>query len=90
MTGVQTCALPISGTILTVLTTILFLVLKIFDIVWVMTSGDFGTHIVASRMYEETFIFRNFGRGAALAVFLFIVVIPFMVRNVTQMKEARR
>ena len=80
----------VSGTILTVLTTILFLVLKIFDIVWVMTSGDFGTHIVASRMYEETFIFRNFGRGAALAVFLFIVVIPFMIRNVQQMKEQRR
>ncbi|MFP4425108.1 MAG: carbohydrate ABC transporter permease [Spirochaetaceae bacterium] len=80
----------VAGTILTVLTTILFLVLKIFDIVWVMTSGDFGTHIVASRMYEETFIFRNFGRGAALSVFLFVVVIPFMIRNVTQMKEARR
>lgn len=79
----------VQGTILTVLTTILFLVLKIFDIVWVMTSGDFGTHIVASRMYEETFIFRNFGRGSALAVFLFIIVIPFMVRNVRQMRENR-
>ncbi|MFP4331161.1 MAG: carbohydrate ABC transporter permease [Alkalispirochaetaceae bacterium] len=80
----------VSGTILTVLTTILFLVLKIFDIVWVMTSGDFGTHIVASRMYEETFIFRNFGRGAALSVFLFVVVVPVMIRNVTQMREKRK
>jgi len=79
----------VQGTILTVLTTILFLVLKIFDIVWVMTSGDFGTHIVASRMYEETFIFRNFGRGAALAVFLFIIIVPFMIRNVRQMRENR-
>lgn len=80
----------ISGTILTVWTTILFLVLKIFDIVYVMTSGRFDTGIVASRFYQEAFIFRNFGRGAALAVFLFVVVIPFMVQNVRSMQEKRR
>ncbi|MFP4067668.1 MAG: carbohydrate ABC transporter permease, partial [Spirochaetaceae bacterium] len=80
----------ISGTILTVWTTILFLVLKIFDIVYVMTSGRFETGIVASRFYEEAFVFRNFGRGAALAVFLFIVVIPFMIQNVRSMQERRR
>jgi alpha-glucoside transport system permease protein len=79
----------IGGTILTVLTTILFLVLKIFDIVWVMTSGDFGTHIVASRFYEETFVFRNFGRGSTLAVILLIFVVPFMIRNIRQMQENR-
>ena len=80
----------VSGTILTVTTTILFLVLKIFDIVWVMTSGDFDTGIVASRMYEEAFVFRNYGRGSALAVFLFIVVIPVMIRNIRNMREQRR
>jgi alpha-glucoside transport system permease protein len=80
----------VSGTILTVTTTILFLVLKIFDIVWVMTSGDFDTGIVASRMYEEAFIFRNYGRGSALAVFLFIVVVPVMIRNIRRMREQRR
>ena len=80
----------ISGTILTVGTTILFLVLKIFDIVYVMTSGRFGTGIVASRFYQEAFIFRNFGRGAALAIFLLIVVTPFMIQNVRSMREKRR
>jgi len=80
----------ISGSILTVTTTILFLVLKIFDIVYVMTSGRFGTGIVASRFYQEAFIFRNAGRGAALAIFLLIVVIPFMIRNVRSMREKRR
>jgi alpha-glucoside transport system permease protein len=80
----------VSGTILTVTTTILFLVLKIFDIVWVMTSGSFNTGIVASRMYEEAFVFRNFGRGSALAVFLFIIVIPVMIQNVRRMREQRR
>ncbi|MFW5685498.1 MAG: carbohydrate ABC transporter permease [Spirochaetota bacterium] len=80
----------VSGTILTVTTTILFLVLKIFDIVWVMTSGDFDTGIVASRMYEEAFVFRNYGRGSALAVLLFLVVIPLMIRNIKNMREKRR
>jgi len=80
----------ISGTILTVTTTILFLVLKIFDIVYVMTSGNFDTGIVASRLYKEAFIYRNFGQGSALAVFLLVVVVPFMIRNVTQMREQRR
>lgn len=79
----------VSGTILTVTTTILFLVLKIFDIVWVMTSGDFDTGIVASRMYEEAFVFRNYGRGSALAVFLLLVVIPVMIRNVSKMRQQR-
>jgi len=79
----------VKGTILVVMTTILFMVLKIFDVVYVTTSGQHGTHIVASRMYQEAFVYRNFGRGSALAVFLFVVVIPFMVRNVQHIREAR-
>ena len=77
----------ISGTILTVGTTIVFLVLKIFDVVYVMTSGQYGTNIVALRMYQEAFVQRNFGRGSALAVFLFVVVIPLMVQNARSMKQ---
>ncbi len=77
----------IAGTILTVGTTILFLVLKIFDVVYVMTSGQHGTNIVALRMYQEAFQFRNFGRGSALAVFLFVVVIPLLIQNVRSMRE---
>ncbi len=79
----------IQGTILTVLTTIVFLVLKIFDVAYVMTSGQYGTNIVALRMYQEAFVQRNFGRGSALAVFLFVVVIPLLIRNVRGLKERR-
>ncbi|MFW6387739.1 MAG: carbohydrate ABC transporter permease [bacterium] len=77
----------ISTTILTVGTTIVFLVLKIFDVVYVMTSGSYGTNIVALRMYQEAFVQRNFGRGSALAVFLFVVVIPLMVQNARALKD---
>lgn len=78
----------IQGTILTVLTTIVFLVLKIFDVVYVMTSGQFGTNIIALRMYQEAFVQRNFGRGSALAVILFVVVIPLLIRNVRGMRKS--
>ena len=76
----------IRATVLTVSTTILFLVLKVFDVVFVMTSGNFDTDVVASRMYAEAFRFFEFGRGSSLAVLLFIIVIPFMIRTVRRMR----
>ena len=77
----------IKGSIITVTTTILISVLKVFDIVFVMTSGQFDTDVVASRMFIETFKFRNFGLGSALSVLLFIGVIPFIIRNIRLYRE---
>jgi alpha-glucoside transport system permease protein len=78
----------VSGTILTVTTTLVILVLKVFDIVFVMTSGQFNTDVVANMMYNQMFKAGNFGRGAALAVILFIGVIPVMIRNIRSLNEA--
>lgn len=69
-------------TIITVGTTVLIAVLKVFDIVYVMTNGQHNTEVIANRMYAEMFRFRDFGRGSALAVVLLIAVIPVMVANV--------
>ena len=80
----------ISGTLLTVTTTILILVLKIFDVVFVMTSGQYDTDVVASRMYFEAFKFRNYGRGTALAVLLFIAVLPFIYRNIRHLRQSEK
>ena len=80
----------ISGTLLTVTTTILILVLKIFDVVFVMTSGQYDTNVVASRMYFEAFKFRNYGRGTALAVLLFIAVLPFIYRNIRHLRQSEK
>lgn len=77
----------IRGSIVMVSTTILFLVLKAFDIVFVMTSGDYNTDVVASSMYDQTFQQGNYGVGSALAVLLFVFVIPFVVQNIKNMKE---
>jgi alpha-glucoside transport system permease protein len=80
----------IRGTLLTITTTVLIMVIKIFDIVFVMTSGQFGTEVIANRMFSEMFKFRNFGRGSALAILLFIAIIPFIIYNLRSVREARR
>ncbi|MEM6716743.1 MAG: sugar ABC transporter permease [Cyanobacteria bacterium P01_C01_bin.147] len=82
----------ISSTIIVVSTTIIVLVLKVFDIVFVMTGGNLDTDVIASRMIKEMFNFRNFGRGSAIAVILLLAVIPVMVANIRrfQQQEANR
>lgn len=75
----------VSSTILTVTTTIIILVLKIFDVVFVMTSGQFNTDVIANMMYNQMFRAGQYGQGAALAVVLFVAVIPVMVRNIRSM-----
>ena len=79
----------IRGTLLTITTTILIMVLKVFDIVYVMTSGQFGTQVIANSMFVQMFTFRQFGRASALAVILLIGVIPVMIYNVRGLRESR-
>jgi len=74
----------IQGTIVTVSTTIIIFTLKIFDIVFVMTNGNFGTEVIASRFYKQMFQFQHFGRGGAIAIILLIAVIPVMWYNLRQ------
>jgi alpha-glucoside transport system permease protein len=80
----------IRGTLLTITTTVLIMVLKVFDLVFVMTSGQLGTEVLANRMYAEMFKFRHFGRGSTLAMILFVAVIPFIIYNIRSLREARR
>ncbi|MEO1519277.1 MAG: sugar ABC transporter permease [Cyanobacteria bacterium J06633_2] len=77
----------ISSTILVVSTTVVILVLKVFDIVFVMTAGNQGTEVIASRMIKEMFNFRNFGRGSAIAVVLLLAVIPVMISNIRRFRQ---
>jgi alpha-glucoside transport system permease protein len=79
----------IRPTILTVVTTIVILVLKVFDIVFVMTSGQFDTQVIANEMYLQMFKWRDFGMGSALAVILFIAVIPVIVNNIRSWQRER-
>jgi alpha-glucoside transport system permease protein len=77
----------IQGTIVTVSTTIIILTLKIFDIVFVMTNGNYGTEVMASQQYKQMFKFQHFGRGSAVAILLLVAVIPVMWYNLKQFGE---
>lgn len=77
----------IQGTIISVWTTIIIFTLKIFDVVWVMTGGQFGTHVIATQFYRQSFTNRNSGFGSAIAIVLLIAVIPVMIYNLKQFRE---
>lgn len=72
----------IMPTIVVVITTMVINVLKLFDIVYVMTGGNFGTDVIANRMYTEMYVNFNVGRGTAVAVVLVLVIIPFIYLNI--------
>jgi alpha-glucoside transport system permease protein len=71
-----------SKTVTVVITYFVINVLKIFDIVYIMTNGNLDTEVIANRMYKEMFNFRNFGRASAIAVLLLVAVIPVVVMNI--------
>jgi ABC-type sugar transport system permease subunit len=71
-----------------VITTLIIVVLKIYDIVKVMTSGRFSTNVIANEMFDNAFTDRNLGRGSALAALIFVAVVPLMVVNVLRTRRA--
>lgn len=82
----------IRGSLVVVVTTITIATLKVFDIVRTMTAGQFETSVVANEMYSRAFRLGQPSIGAALAVVLFVMVIPIIIYNVRvlrQHKEAR-
>ncbi len=79
----------IQGTLITVSTTIIIFSLKIFDIVIVMTGGQFGTDVIATKFYREYFVNSNYGTGSALAVILLIAVVPVMIYNLRQFGQRK-
>jgi alpha-glucoside transport system permease protein len=77
----------IMGSIITVTITTAIVVLKVFDIVFVMTGGRFDTDVVANQMFLQKFQFFNDGRAATLATILFIAVLPLMFFNLRNIRR---
>lgn len=73
-------------TITVVVTTMIINVLKIFDIVYVMTGGNYGTEVIANRMYVEMFTSYQVGRASAIAVILILVLVPAMIFNIRRFR----
>jgi alpha-glucoside transport system permease protein len=75
-------------TIVVVWTTITLLVLKVFDIVYAMTGGNFGTEILPS--YMMNFMFRDDGIATAVAFVIMIAVMPVLIWNIRQARAEMR
>ncbi len=76
-------------TIGVVVTTLIVTVLKVFDIPKVMTNGNFDTQVLANEMWQRAFTELDFGLGSAVAVILFIGVLPVMAINIRRMQRER-
>ena len=75
-------------TIAVVTTYMVINAMKVFDIVFVMGSPETrGTEVIAERMIHWFFIANNDGRGAAIAVVLFVAIIPVMIFNIKRFRE---
>ncbi|RKN42040.1 carbohydrate ABC transporter permease [Micromonospora endolithica] len=76
--------------LIVVVVTITIATLKVFDIVRTATNGNYETSVIANEMYNQAFRYGEDGRGSALAVFLFILVVPiviYQIRNLRQQRE---
>jgi len=77
----------ISGTIVVVWTTITIVVLKVFDIVFAMTNGQWETQVLANYMYDKLFRANDWGVGSASAMVIMLLVTPILVWNVRNVRR---
>jgi alpha-glucoside transport system permease protein len=80
----------IRPTIIVVATTLFITALKTFDIVWVLTNGNFDTGVVGTEMYRQLFTAQHDGRAAVLAVLLLAATTPIIVVNVRNHRRQTR
>lgn len=80
--------LPMLRSVLVVvIVTMIINSLKVFDLVYVMTFGNFDTDVLANRMFKEMFTYGNFGRASAVAAVLLLAIVPVMVINIRRFRR---
>jgi len=87
----RTITVPmVKTTIIVVLTTAMVGTLKLFDVIHTMTGGNFKTDVLSNRMVDENFVYLNYGRGASLAVLIFLGVLPITYYNIRSLRAERK
>jgi alpha-glucoside transport system permease protein len=80
----------IMGTIVVVWTTITLTVLKVFDIVYAMTNGQWETQVLANYMFDKLFRANDWGTGSAAAIIIMLLVTPILVGNIINARKELR
>jgi len=76
----------IAPAVLVVVTTEVIAALKVFDIVYVMTNGNYNTDVIANQMYNELFTVNDLGKASAIAVILLVAALPIVFINIHQFR----
>jgi alpha-glucoside transport system permease protein len=76
----------IRGTIIAVLVTVVIFVMKIFDIIYAMTGGQYNTSVLAVEFYSQLFSFQNPGKAAAVVIVLMIAIVPLVIYQIRSYK----
>jgi len=91
LTLFRTVTVPmVKTTIIVVLTTAMVGTLKLFDVIHTMTGGNFKTDVLSNRMFDEHFVYLNNGRGSALAMLIFLGVLPITYYNIRSIRAERK
>ena len=80
----------IMGTIVVVWTTVTLTVLKVFDIVFAMTNGQWETQVLANYMFDKLFRANDWGVGSASAIIIMLLVSPILIWNVYNARKEMR
>ena len=80
----------IRGTLITVFITVLIMVLKVFDVVYVMTGGNYKTSVIGLDFFYELFRDTDSGHAAAIVVILLVAVMPVLVYQVYHFRQEEK
>lgn len=80
----------IKATLITVFVTVTIGVMKVFDIVYVTTNGNFKTNVIGNEFYNQLTTNNDFGSASAVVVMLIVAVIPIMIYQVRQFKAEEK
>jgi len=77
----------VKGTMITVYVTVVILVLKVFDIVYVLTNGRDKSNVIANLFFNELFANGQAGIASAIVVILLIAVMPVLYYQVRHFRQ---
>ena len=77
----------VRATLLAVLITVLILVLKVFDLVYVTTNGLYDSDVIANLFFRKLFTDQQAGQASAIVVVLLVLVLPVLVYQVRSFSQ---
>jgi len=77
----------VKGTMITVYVTVVILVLKVFDIVYVLTNGRDKSNVIANLFFNELFANGQAGIASSIVVILLIAVTPVLYYQVRHFRQ---